>query len=540
MIVDDDELIRERVLSLLPCERLGLELVAQAEDGIQAMELFEQYRPRIVIMDIQIPFIDGIQAAKQMLQLDRDVKVIIITGFGTLEFAQDAIRNGVFDFMLKPINAEELENVIQKVISAIDDEASQVFERQRMERLLERGMPLIRNRYFLSLLQTAPEEITEESCRQYLDDFGIRQPISDVCVMIVVPDYGEIVFNDQISMQSVLEEELTQSISSFSIGSLFLYDAMQRLIMITYGTQKHLDYALEQRVSVVRDKLRYLYRFDFRASIGCTVSSFRFLRDSYWSANQALGYWRVLGNNNIVNSSNFRKLEYQTPQMKTIGHSTIMELLISENSQQIQGTFTEYFNQFAYNSQSSIHYIRQKAIELIALLFSCAQELGVNSDSLLDERNPLYVQVFSAGNVIELQKIILDTVQSVVLLIQSKRKDSKNRALRSAKSFVQSNFSDPQLDLNTVSDYVNLSPNYLAQLFRRFESCSFSEYLNRVRVEQAQKLLLTTHKRVYEVAEAVGFQNTKYFFQVFKQITGMRPREFYKSSIFNATDQGFD
>ena len=71
----------------------------------------------------------------------------------------------------------------------------------------------------------------------------------------------------------------------------------------------------------------------------------------------------------------------------------------------------------------------------------------------------------------------------------------------------------------------------MAQLFHRYENCSFTEYLNRVRIEQAQKKLLTTHMRIYEVAEAVGFQNPKYFFQVFKQITGMRPREFYENSI---------
>lgn len=540
MIVDDDELVRERVLSLIPTEAMGLKLVAQAENGVQALEQFEQHRPQIVIMDIQIPLMNGIDVAKQMLQEDLDVKIIIITGYGTLEFAQDAIRSGIFDFMLKPINPRELEDTLRKVISKIQSEAEQALEQQRMERLLERGMPLIRSRYFLSLLQTPPEELTDESCQQYLNDFGITCPISDVCVMIVVPNYGGLALSDQISMQAVLEEELSRSTEAVGIGSLVLYDAMQRMIVITYGTHKHLDYALEQRMSVIRDKLRYLYRFDFRASIGSAVPGFRFLRDSYWSANQALGYWSVLGNNNIVNSNNIRKIERPLPQVESLRYSSIMDLLITEDLQQIRSAFTEYINQLAYNTQNSIHYIRQKTIELLALLLSCAQDLGVNTDSLLDERSPVYVRVLSASNMFDIQKTILEAAQSVIEQIQTKRKDSKNRALRSAKQFILSNYADTQLDLNKVSDYVNLSPNYLAQLFRRFENCSFTEYLNRVRVEQAQKMLLTTHMRVYEVAEAVGFQNTKYFFQVFKQITGMRPREFYKSSVFEVSSEEED
>lgn len=535
MIVDDDELVRERVLSLVPAKKLGLKLVAYAENGIQALELFEQHRPQIVIMDIKIPLMNGIDVAKQMLEEDPDVKIIIITGFGTLEFAQDAIRSGIVDFFLKPINPKELNDALIKVTELIQSEAVQALEQQRMERLLERSMPLIRSRYFFSLIQTPPEELTDESCQQYLNDFGINNPVSDVCIAIIVPDYGGLALSDQMSMQAVLEKELSTSTEAVGIGSLVLYDAMQRMIVISYGIHKHLDYTLEQRMSVIRDKLRYLYRFDFRASIGAVVSSFRFLRDSYWSANKALGYWNVLGNNNIVNSKNIQKIEQPIPQTTSMGYSNIMDLLITEDLQQIRSVFTEYINQLAYNTQNSIHYIRQKIIELLALLFYSAQNLGINTNALLDEQNPIYVRILSAVNIFDIQKIVLDAAQIIIEQIQSKRMDSKNRAIRCAKQYISNNYTDPQLNLHKVSDHVNLSSNYLAQLFRRFENCSFAEYLNRVRIEQAQKKLLTTHMRVYEIAQVVGFQNTKYFFQVFKQITGMRPREFYQRSVFECT-----
>ena len=209
MIVDDDQLVRERALSLIPTEQMELNLIGQAADGIQAMELFELQRPQIVIMDIQIPFLNGIEAAQKMLEKKPDVKIIIITGYGTLEYAQTALRSGITDFLVKPINPEELKNVLYKIINMIRTQAAQELEQQRMERLLEREMPLIRSRYFLSLLQFPPENLTEEACRQYLDDFGIIGSISDVCVVIVVPNYSTLSPSDQISMQSVLEKELS-------------------------------------------------------------------------------------------------------------------------------------------------------------------------------------------------------------------------------------------------------------------------------------------------------------------------------------------
>ena len=111
MIVDDDELLRERIAKAIPMEALGLELCGEAENGIQALELFERSRPQIVIMDINIPLLNGIDTAKRILQEDDDVNIIIITGYGTVDFAQEAIRNGMVDFMLKPVDEQELEAV---------------------------------------------------------------------------------------------------------------------------------------------------------------------------------------------------------------------------------------------------------------------------------------------------------------------------------------------------------------------------------------------------------------------------------------------
>ena len=112
MIVDDDKLVRERIRSAIPLKELDLELCAEAEDGMMALECFERFLPHIVILDINIPLMDGIEVAKQIVSTNIDTNIIMVTGFGTVEFARDAIRSGVVDFLLKPIDFEELEAVL--------------------------------------------------------------------------------------------------------------------------------------------------------------------------------------------------------------------------------------------------------------------------------------------------------------------------------------------------------------------------------------------------------------------------------------------
>ena len=530
MIVDDDKLVRERISSAVPLEKLGLRFYGEAEYGVQALDVFERHRPQIVIMDINIPLINGIDVAKQILAEDSDVNIVIVTGFGTVDFAREAIRGGMVDFMLKPIDIRELENVLTRIVGKLREKSEQALEKQRMERLLERGMPLLRNKYFLSLMQTPADNLTEEACRQYLRDFGIEEAPREICVAIVVPNFGNVPVDEQMSIQAVLEEELTKVLEAAGVGSIMVYDSMQRAILVAYGMEKLLNYTLEQKISVIRDKMRYIHQLDFRASIGNSVSGFHLLPESYRNAEHALSYWSILGNNNIVSSDNVKNIDLPAVQAPSMRYSEIMDLLVSADLQRLQDTLTNHLNELTYSYRISVHSLQLRAVELLALLLSCARDLGEDVDDILEKNPRLYTQILASNNVQNILRTILEAAEKIVVNIHGQREESKNRALNGAKRYIMQNYTDPELNLTRVAEHVNLSPSYVSQLFKRLDNCTFTEYLNSVRIEQAKKLLSTTHMRVYEVADAVGYQNSKYFFQLFKQITGKRPREFYASS----------
>lgn len=534
MIVDDDKLVRERVLSLIPCEKLGLKLCGEAENGVQALEVFQNTHPQIAIIDINIPLISGMDVAASMLQEDPDVNVVIITGHGTLSTAQLAIRSGVIDFLLKPINPDELRFVLNKITKKLQLQNEEALEQQRMERLLERSMPLLRSRYFLSLMRKNAEELDELDCQEHLADFGISNNTSNICVSLITTNSEAKAVSEQISMQSILEEELEKRLKATEIGCLFCHDVMQRIILVAYGNQKQFGSILEQKLSAIRDKMRYVHGVDFYASIGETVSSFCHLKRSYQDAERALGYRHVFGNNNIVNGATVKNIEIPEQKIPSISYTDIMDLLVTENLEEIRSSVDQYLSRLSCVPQNSISFVRQKAIELVALLLACANDLGVEVN-LKDEYKPMvYVQILSAEHLFDLKKVVINTAEEIIQGIHNKRRDNKTRALSSAKQYVYKNYANPELDIAEVAESVSLSPNYIAQLFKRYEDCSFTEFLNGVRIERAKKLLSTTHMRVYEVAEAVGYQNSKYFFQLFKQITGMRPREMYQASIVDS------
>jgi len=530
LVVDDDMLVRNRLISLLPLDKLELELCGEAGDAMEALELFSSCQPQIVIMDIQIPFMDGLKVSQIMLGDNPDVKIIIITGYGSVEYAQNALRNQVQDFLLKPIDAAELEKVLFKTISAIEKERSDEIKKKRMERLLEEGMPLLRNRYFLSLLQSQQEDFSIEKTQQYLKDFEIPVDSSSIDVIIIVPDFRGMLPSDQMTMQSVLEDELRKGIQALQSDCLFIYDSMQRMIVIVYGHKKHIDFALEQKVSTIRDKLRYIYRFDIKASIGNVIDSFCLLSESYQNAINALGYRDILGNNNVVNSSNVKQLSSTHQEVKRVAYSDISNMLRTEDIESLNRMLLDYIEKMIYVSNASFYHIQQKSVELVSLLLSAAQEIGLNTDTVFKDTSPV-TALFSVTSVLEIKALITDSISIIINSIRQIRATNTDRTLSDAKYYISQNYFYSSFCIDNVAEYLNLSPKYLAQLFKKTENCSFSDYLNKVRIENAKSLLEKTHLRVYEVAEKVGFENSKYFFQVFKQMTGMSPREYYKNSV---------
>jgi len=270
------------------------------------------------------------------------------------------------------------------------------------------------------------------------------------------------------------------------------------------------------------------YRQAFYAAVGEAVDSFTALRQSKVSAEHALCYWSVMNDNHIINSQKLHELVLPPVQIPSARLEDVMTMLTGSNADQLGIALEQYLRQVAYETGNSVHNVQLMAIALLAALMCCAREVGGNTDHLHNEKPSVYVQIMQQSSIHEIIKLVQTAAQNISESIWGRREDGKFRALSDAKRYITQHYADPTLSLAKVAEQVNLSPSYMSQLFKRIDHSTFTEYLNHVRIEQAKRLLSTTHMRVYEVADAVGYQSSKYFFQLFKQITGKRPREFYQ------------
>jgi len=530
MIVDNDRQSRERLANGLPLEKLGIHLCAEADNGVQAIELFMRHRPQIVITELYLPLISGMDAAKQMLQVDSDAKVIVLSDNCTLDHAREAVRCGVVDILTKSAPIQELEPILRKLVNRLRLRRRQQEIRQRDKELLELSLPLLRSDFFRRLLQTPPSQVDRQECARRLRSLEIPEEPREICTAILVPNYSGMSHREFTQAQRTLTQELQSLLQQANIKTVVLYDSMERTVVIAYGDQRNLSDTVAQKLSLLRDKMRYVYQQDFHGGVGLSVEQFPRLYDSMDSAELALCYWMMMGENHIVNAQRIQSAQLPPVHSPSLTYAEIAELLTNTGTEHNSEQVEQYLRQKAYETRNSVLNMQLLSIELLAMVLVCARELGGNVEKVLGERPLIYARIMQQNSIRQIMDIVMTAVDTVSTGIRGKREDSKYRALSDAKRYIGQNYADPELTLAKVAEFVNLSPSYVSQLFKRTDNCTFTEYLNHVRIEQAKRLLSSTHMRVYEVADAVGYQSSKYFFQLFKQITGKRPREFYQGS----------
>ena len=231
MIVDDEAVIREGLRKNIPWTSLKVELACEAADGIEAVRLFEEFKPNIVLMDINLPFINGLDVAQKILEADADVEIIVITGHNDFEYAQKTLKIGAFDLLLKPVNPSNICCTINKACDALLAKKNERLKSQNIQKLLEDRIPLLRERYLISLL-TSGITAGEDQIREKFRSLGINIGSGFYNAAVIIPEMlDESTGNDElltVASKEILEENLVKN----GIKGFLYNDSLYRMVLI--------------------------------------------------------------------------------------------------------------------------------------------------------------------------------------------------------------------------------------------------------------------------------------------------------------------
>ena len=510
--VDDEPIVLEGIRSKIDWETSGFNFVGEATDGEIALSMLHELKPDILVTDIKMPFMDGLELAATIKRIQPWIKIIILSGHDEFDYAKKAISIGIEDYLLKPFTPDELLESLNKAAAQIDKERKQLSDISRLKEELK-SSEMLKKKEFLNNLVHASEDMT-----------GIVEKSQELGFNLISRFYKVLISRIQSRTDNVQNlQEACSLLNSYSTAweqaECFFHHSNLLVCIFKGSTREELDESIFHAAETIGHIATKNDDCTVLTAIGKTVEHLSQLNLSYEDAKRILDIEDKDSQNRIISSDDADILELKendplVDRLKYAGQNDIS--VIIEESMALIRSNPGQFNVFA-------SYI---LVDLIFAVSKLVEKLGGN----MKEIKPEILQRKFLEDAVTNEANFTKTMEQVLSFALEYR-DSKitgkyGAVILKAKRFIEENYADPNTTLTTVSEAVCLSPNHFSTIFSQECKTTFIEYLTNVRIENAKRLMKETDMRGYDIAYECGFSDPHYFSYIFKKNTGLSPREF--------------
>ena len=527
MIVDDEHIVREGIRYILERDFSDrITIVHMAKTGREAIEKFEEFRPQLVIMDIQMPGINGIEATKEIRRMDHQTRVIIVSAYEQFEYAKDAVKLGVVDYILKPINRQKLRIIIQKSIDNIDEERNIKNRERENQEKLDQVIPVLEIGYIYSILMNHDYQSEVSKYHHLLD-------IKKEKGYIMIIEFGE---EDNLN---ALENRIGVGIRSNnlyqSIRHCIKYKCqaivgplmVNRIILVIHEDIEHDEYISRLESIELAEKIRYDLEkiIGLKVYIGIGSSCIKEqLNISYNEALKVLNQMQdeyILHIGDVIQQKN-TDIEYTFSKIKNdIDYITNK---VEEGRQDEIEKALKWFLAKVYKSyHQKMKLVKSIVTEMFVLIFSMAYRNGYKD---IEKLHLNYLEKINQINdFYGLQNWCISELSILTEAIQKTKKIHVSAIIKDAMKHIETNYNQ-DLRLKDVAEIVQISPQYFSKIFKDEVGVNFIDYLTQLRMTKAKEILKTSNKSIKEICFDIGYNDPNYFSRLFKKHVGVSPTDY--------------
>ena len=529
LLVDDEILVRDAIKENIDWAAIDCELVGSCQNGQEAAEFVKSNPVDIVLTDNLMPYMDGMELSHFLHDNYPDVVIVIFSGFGEFEYAKKAIQYNVSEYILKPITAMELTTVLNKMKEKVDQRKKEKVKLEKLTKASEnyrKNAQVIRSKAIEGLV-TCSKDIGESL--EQLRGMGIELNASNYKVAILDIDiYSEICQIDTEKRQEsalmafVLFNISDELVSRENAG--FAYQEGSNRVCILFQGVRNRE-ASERIRSICREikqKVKEVIGIEVSVGIGKWVRSLNELVDSYETAEKIIQHRYLLGGNLLLDEQDLKAetgislydtLEQLTDALKT-GKRESMQRSLSQIEECIKKSYVEKSRACMYLEQT------------IRAITNSYRSVSSQMEDYDARKETLLQQVTEQKTFHQAIGLVKEYAEQVFEKMSSINSTSGQRQALLALDYIHNNYMDPDLSLNSLCSYLNISTSYFSTIFKEVTGETFMEVLIDTRMKKAKELLENTTMKNYEIAEKVGFSDPHYFGISFKKMTGKTPTEY--------------
>ncbi len=517
LLADDEEEIRTGISRKIDWSALGFALVGEADNGEEALELAEQLRPDVVLTDIKMPFMDGLELCRRLKQFLPGAGLVVFSGFDDFEYARQAVGMGVFEYILKPITAPELSEVLTRLRERLDRQRMERRDMETLRRRYEESLPVLRELFYTRLLngQLSPGQVRERAVRYEID---LPDGLWTVALVHVdIPGRDELLL---LSAQSFLQEHFHLEGGQ---GRVVLYGDLAALL-VRLPDMNRLYPLLEELERLSRLSQSYL-GISLTAGVGLPCQGPEELHRSLDGARSALDYRVLMGGSRVIYIGDLEPNAAAALSFEEEDQRALSAAIKLGTPEQVKGMIQALVSRI---SQAGLALSQGHLflLELVTCLLRLTRSAEVSVEEVFGEGFAGAVSISDFPSLEALGDWLEARCLRLHELLGRQRTDLAWSMVERAKDYIARHYADEQLSVESLCSHIHLSPTYFSTLFKRETGISFTAYVTQVRMEEAVRLLRETDEKTYRIAEQTGYSDPNYFSYVFKKRFGVSPSKF--------------
>ncbi|MGI6152782.1 MAG: response regulator transcription factor [Christensenellaceae bacterium] len=527
LIADDESFVCQVLKKIIDWDGLGLSFLGEANDGLSALKMLEEHRPEIVITDIRMPGIDGLEFVHRAKEICPASAFIIISGHKHFDYARSAIKYGVEDYLLKPVNKKEINRVLGQICDRFNESRIEQEQHSLNQGKLEYSIDRLRTIFVESLLKdriviNSIDELNTECQCEFREGF-----LQAVAIRIdSIGGANRSLAAEEISfVVGKVADEVSYQLQDKSIYTQKFYLNKVMYVVANLSSADHLDDLYKTIFDSIQQLMDRYNHYSCTLGIGKLLETSRFA-DVIKTAGVAVFERVHVGTDRIIyyNGEKVGTLSDSrtTASLNSLGN--IVELCDEQAMDEWLSGVLEHLEQdteTAYEMFFESEYLLSTVFRTIAELMDKDFYLTV------DERSKTARQVYDFLSWADLRNFLLVTIRECFDKYIAFKKMQIAQPVREAKKYISAHFSE-DLTLEEVAGKVFLNPVYFSVMFKNEEGINFSKYLIDLRISKAKELLSGSQHSIGQIAGMVGYADHKHFSKLFKKTVGITPNEYRK------------
>lgn len=527
-LVEDEMVIRNGIVKSINWEKEGYRLVGEASDGELAYPMILKEKPDILLTDIKMPFMDGLELSRLVKQELPDTKILIFSGYDEFEYAKEAIRIGVTEYLLKPVSSEQLLEVMRRISKQIEqDREEREILRQYQEDMKE-NVERERQNFFSHVIrgEVSIGEAVKNGKKYGMD---LSAGFYSIILFKIFSTPEENIVSEHIWK---ICEKIETKVDEILYAYYFQRGIDGWVFLLTAESKEQMEERQKNLCDCLAEIMKNERKVEYFGGIGKPVERIRNLGQSFRDAERIFAERFTRQSNQFL--SGFEKMdvykddEFQIKDLGDVGKSREMieKFLNNGTKEELEEFMDTYFIRMKEDKLQSTLMRQYIIMDIYIVIMSFCEKIDAVNHDYQQETEKLKSTIQNMNSVSEIRSYITYMLNQAIELRDSISKKRYADIIKAAENMISEHYMSEEISLNSVADSVGMSPSYFSSVFSKESGKTFVEFLTETRMEKAKELLMCSALKTSEIGYEVGYKDPHYFSYIFKKTQGCSPKDY--------------